>query len=561
MSKYLVYTCVTNNYDKIRKVLAKQDPNIDFICFTDKVRQTMDLRANTGWIFMPIPGDLRGLDCKRQARMIKISICKYLKGYNGYLWVDAPILIIGNLGNFFATHPFSQNHNIYVSKHYMRDCVYQEFAQVLRLNKDRSAYVYNQYERYKKMGYPAHNGMAETSILYRNFNDLRVQNHAVMWADEVLNYSYRDQLSFNWSAWMNKLPITYLNEDIYKRDVENETSRYFFLPWPKHDNPRVLEQLQARLNKNPINSSELNKDQIINISVPQVVGPIPQKQFRNVNSFEEEYNQFINELKKKKVMKEIEKVNLLKPVDLTKLTLPVIITTHNRTRVASTVIESLVHNLKFDGKIAYCICDDRSDKGHIEELVKTFNGLGIEPTVKKSTKTKWGLGASLNRGIKWALKLAPFVLTTEDDWLLVKPLDMNDKVKTLLENNIAGIRLATTSAPNSLEKTNLENYSCIVKDNIKQYIFNNQVMLRHKRIFDEIGLMKENCEPAEQERDAVTRYNEFSNFGEVMPVLYPNEMDPIPSVYGEHNYFHHIGVSNDPSKVRPIKEEHLKLNQ
>ena len=147
MSKYLVYTCVTNNYDKIRKVLSRQDPNIDFVCFTDRVRQTMDLREKTGWIFMPIPGDLRGLDCRRQARMIKIAIYKYLKGYTGYLWVDAPILIIGNIGEFVATHPFSPNVGLYVSKHYMRDCVYQEFAQVLRLNKDRSAYVYNQYER------------------------------------------------------------------------------------------------------------------------------------------------------------------------------------------------------------------------------------------------------------------------------------------------------------------------------------------------------------------------------------------------------------------------------
>ena len=435
----------------------------------------------------------------------------------------------------------------------MRDCVYQEFAQVLRLNKDRSAYVYNQYERYKKQGYPAHNGMAETSILYRNFNDLRVQNHAVIWADEIMNYSYRDQLSFNWAAWTTKLPITYLHEDIYKLDVENETSKYFFLPWPKHGNPNVIGQLQVRLARNPLNGSTLRQDQIVTIQAPK---PPPA-----LNAFEMEYNQFIQNLRMQSAVKEIERVNLTKPVDLTKMTLPVVITTHNRTRVASTVIESLVQNLKFDGKIEYCICDDRSDKGHVEELVKTFESFGIKPTVKKATKAKWGLGASLNRGIKWALKLAPFVLTTEDDWLLVKPLDMNDKVKTLIENNVAGIRLATTSAPNSLKKTNLKNYSYIVKDCIKQYIFNNQVMLRHKRIFDEIGLMKENCEPAEQEKDAVTKYNEFSNFGEKMPILYPNEMDSIPSVYGEHNYFHHIGVSTDPSKVRPIKEEHLKLNK
>ena len=162
--------------------------------------------------------------------------------------------INSNIGDFIREHPFDAKHNVYVSKHYMRDCVYQEFAQVLRLNKDRSANVYNQYERYKKSGYPEHRGMAETSILYRNCADIVVQNHAVLWVDEVMNYSYRDQLSFNWTAWTTKLPITYLNEDIYKRDTENETSRYFFLPWPKHNNPQVLDQLQARLKKNPLNN-------------------------------------------------------------------------------------------------------------------------------------------------------------------------------------------------------------------------------------------------------------------------------------------------------------------
>jgi len=296
MSKYLVYTCVTSDYDKIRKVLSKQDPNIDFVCFTDKVNQVMDLRAQTGWVFMPIPRDLKGLDSRRQARMVKIAIYKYMKGYSGYLWIDAPLLIIGNIGDFVREHPFDANHNIYVSKHYMRDCVYQEFAQVLRLNKDRSACVYNQYERYKKMNYPAHNGMAETSILYRNCVDLKVQNHAVIWADEIMNYSYRDQLSFNWSAWTTKLPITYLNEDIYKRDVENETSKYFFLPWPKHNNNNVINQLNARLAKSPLSNLPVN--------IVQTQKAEKAKGSITVKSFEEDYQNFINDLKKKKAEKE-----------------------------------------------------------------------------------------------------------------------------------------------------------------------------------------------------------------------------------------------------------------
>ena len=315
MAKYLVYTCVTSDYDKIRKVLGKQDPNIDFVCFTDRVQKQIDLRAQTGWIFMPIPTDLKNLDCRRQARMVKIGIYKYIKGYDGYLWIDAPIIIIGNIGEFIKQHPFSENQNIYVSKHYMRDCVYQEFAQVLRLNKDRHACVYEQYQKYHNMGYPKHAGMAETSILYRNCIDLKVQVHSTYWADEVLNFSYRDQLSFNWAAWTTKTPITYINEDIYKRDTENETSRYFFLPWQKHNNPNVAIQLKQRLDKNPIPNT--------NIEI-QIPAPIVTKQENKINEFEKKYQEFIENLKKQKVenekqeevKQEIISEEINKPVDM-----------------------------------------------------------------------------------------------------------------------------------------------------------------------------------------------------------------------------------------------------
>ena len=563
MSKYLVYTCVTGDYDKVRKILGKQDNNIDFVCFTDRVDKMLNMRAQTGWIFMPIPNELSGLDNRRKARIIKIGIYKYMKGYDGYLWIDAPILVIGNIGDFIRKYPFTPNRSLYVSKHYMRDCVYQEFAQVLRLNKDRHVNVYEQYQRYHRMGYPQHNGMAETSLLYRNLKDEKVLTHASFWIDEILNYSYRDQLSFNWAAWYSKTPITYLNEDIYKKDVENETSNYFFLPWPKHNNPNVAYQLQMRLQNNSIGTNSQKNQTKLNNNVT-IVDSASKKNATNVDKFEQEYQAFLEELKKRSQIKNIEfsdGCNKDTTFNMSKMVLPVVITTHNRTKVASTVIESLAKNLKFAGRIEYCICDDRSNPGHVDELVQTFKACGIKPMVKRASKKHFGLGASLNKGLEWGFKKSPFVLTTEDDWLLVRPLDMTDKVEKILKYDIAGIRLATTSAPNSLKKTSIDNYSCIVKDCLKQYIFNNQVMLRHKRIFDKIGFMKENCEPAEQEKDIVTKYNEFSNFGETMPVLYPNELDTIPSLYGEHNYFHHIGISTDPSKIRPIKAEHAELNK
>ena len=328
-NKYLVYTCVTNNYDKINSISVKQDPNIDFICFTDKVRSPVNGGPNIGWTFYPIPEELNGLDPRRKARLVKILISKWAKGYDGYLWIDSPIVIIGNLGPFFASHPFDEQHGIYVSKHYMRDCTYQEFAQVVRLGKDRSAVLYDQLARYKKMGYPPHNGMAETSILYRNLKDMKVQIHADQWAHEIINYSYRDQLSFNWAGWYTKTPITYLDEHIYIKDTENETSDYFFLPWPKHKNDHVNQQVRECLENRKIirqksDSSHvqllektIDKQNTVCIKNEAEKKPEkkPEKQTAStvMKEFENEYLEFIEKLKtkakeKKEKIKEIEEV-------------------------------------------------------------------------------------------------------------------------------------------------------------------------------------------------------------------------------------------------------------
>ena len=48
--------------------------------------------------------------------------------------------------------------------------------------------------------------------------------------------------------------------------------------------------------------------------------------------------------------------------------LPVVFLTHNRTAVARCCLDALCKNLKYSGRIHFCICDDRSEQGHVEAL-------------------------------------------------------------------------------------------------------------------------------------------------------------------------------------------------
>ena len=183
-------------------------------------------------------------------------------------------------------------------------------------------------------------------------------------------------------------------------------------------------------------------------------------------------------------------------------------TTHNRTNVACAVIDSLVKNLKYP-RINWIISDDRSDNGHVEQLVEQFKKNNISDVkVCKTDNNRYGLGASLNNGLMEAFKVSPIVLTTEDDWILEKELKLAYFVDLINRNeDIAAIRLATLNyAESRPSEYNLlsEVYSF---NNIKNSVFNNQVALRHKRVYDKIGYYRENVNSDISEQDIIKKFN------------------------------------------------------
>lgn len=96
----------------------------------------------------------------------------------------------------------------------------------------------------------------------------------------------------------------------------------------------------------------------------------------------------------------------------------VCIITHNRTNVACATIENLIRNLKYT-KLKWCISDDRSDPGHIENLIHTFNENGIfNVKVCCTNPFSYGLGASLNNALQYSWTNGDLSFIVEDDWIL-----------------------------------------------------------------------------------------------------------------------------------------------
>ncbi len=101
-----------------------------------------------------------------------------------------------------------------IHKHYCRDCVYDEGRAIIHFKKDNPEIVREQMDIYKKLGYPANNGLFETGIIIRRHTE-RVIAFNNAWFAEMCRHSRRDQMSINYV--LSKFPdikVNILQEDV-----------------------------------------------------------------------------------------------------------------------------------------------------------------------------------------------------------------------------------------------------------------------------------------------------------------------------------------------------------
>ena len=222
----------------------------------------------------------------------------------------------------------------------------------------------------------------------------------------------------------------------------------------------------------------------------------------------------------------------------------IIITTHNRTRIACETIDSLCKNLKYAGELKWIISDDRSEPGHVQTLVEQFEKFDIIPICKYTNQNNYSLGASLNNGLLEGFRYGDVCMTTEDDWILQKELDITEHVQFLLKNeSIAAIRLA--SILKSCTKKYDDRYLLVYGDpgSKKNAVFNNQVALRHRRVYQTLGYYYPNISPDHCEGSYRDKFNDYTSFGtENLQVLFPNEIE-LHTLDSPNMYFIHCGVS------------------
>lgn len=212
--KGVVYSAIIGGYDEIKDP-AYVNPEFDYIMFTDNPEMKSDV-----WQIRLVDHP-EGLDNVRLARRIKILGHEYLQGYDYSIWVDGKLEIMDDLKRYI--NEYKKEQPILCFNHYMNDCIYQEAETCKALGKDGADIIDRQMEKYRSEGYPEKNGQVESGIIVRQIHDEKVIAVMELWWKQVLNYSRRDQLSFNYACW--KCDFVYDSTDLYIYD--NEYVRFY----------------------------------------------------------------------------------------------------------------------------------------------------------------------------------------------------------------------------------------------------------------------------------------------------------------------------------------------
>lgn len=192
----IVYTSIVGGKDGLKEGQNKTG-NVRFHAFVHPVVESTDWTVEDALLDNPDPN--------RCAKKYKVLAHKYFPHAEYSLWIDGSTTLLSPLDELIDL--YLKDHDIALHKHYMRDCAYDEAMVCGSMGLDDPNIMSAQMAKYFiREGYPAHNGLAECTVILRRHTP-QIQALNELWWHEIENGSRRDQLSFNYCCW--KLGIKY----------------------------------------------------------------------------------------------------------------------------------------------------------------------------------------------------------------------------------------------------------------------------------------------------------------------------------------------------------------
>ena len=191
MSSTLVYTALFGRYEPLAAQIAKPEPGVDYICFTD------DPELKSDFWEIKIMNQLVPGDSTRSARWPKIAGPLNVANYDRTLWIDNRIQLKERATELIPW--LLGGRQIGMFTHCHRKTVLDEFHAVRHGRFDNAARIRETCNAIKRLRPET---LAEapmwTAIIARRSTPLIAESMQT-WLAMVLRYSRRDQLSVNFS--------------------------------------------------------------------------------------------------------------------------------------------------------------------------------------------------------------------------------------------------------------------------------------------------------------------------------------------------------------------------
>ena len=193
--KFVVYSCITGNYDNIEEPLFL-NKNIDYILFTDN----LNIKSKN-WIIKPIPKDIQKLNNNVLInRYIKFKPHEIFSKYDYSLYVDGNMQVISDIRNMI--HRINNKSGLAFHYHNSRNCAYDEAKVCLLTKKGNADSIKKMMATFQKNGFPSKFGLYEANIILCDLKNKNASTILNLWWDEfMLSNAYRDQLILPYAVW------------------------------------------------------------------------------------------------------------------------------------------------------------------------------------------------------------------------------------------------------------------------------------------------------------------------------------------------------------------------
>lgn len=223
----VVYTCLLEEGETLYQP-NDVESRMDYICFT-----TIEEKWGTTegvWKFYKIDNTDNWEKSKIETEYC-ILAHEILKDYDYSVWINHSIMIAGEIEHFCKV--YAEGNSFLGFSQCNEDCLYSDISYTQMATDDLNIEMRKRIHRYKKEGYPEHNGLIDCCIMIRNHHDKQLQKVMNEWWEESQDFSVIEKNCFNYVAWKNDFPFSlcdlfsYSNPYFINMDVELDTKEEY----------------------------------------------------------------------------------------------------------------------------------------------------------------------------------------------------------------------------------------------------------------------------------------------------------------------------------------------